>query len=260
MIVTGAPLTTGQLAVLDLATGDVTRLGLAGVSPHYVSTGHLVYAAGDGSVRAVPFDAASLEVTGNPVPLIEGVVVKSTGAADFSISDNGRLVYALGAGGGTQRSLVWVDREGREEAVGAEARSYQALRLAPDGERAAVVVQGGDGNEDVLIYDLVRDIPTRLTFDVAQDSFPIWSPDGDRVVFASSRSGGIMNLFWKAADGTGEAERLTTADTNQYSSSWSPDGQSSVSAETFPQTGFDITVLAMDDERASATLIETEFS
>ena len=63
VIGTGVPLTTGQLAVLDLATGEVTRLGLAGVSPHYVSTGHLVYAAEDGSVRGVPFDATSLEVT-----------------------------------------------------------------------------------------------------------------------------------------------------------------------------------------------------
>ncbi len=99
-----APLTTGQLAVLELDTGDVTRLGLAGVSPHYVSTGHLVYAAEDGSVRAVPFDATSLEVTGNPVPLVEGVMVKLSGAANFSISDNGRLVYALGAG---NRGIQW---------------------------------------------------------------------------------------------------------------------------------------------------------
>ena len=64
------PLTSGQLALLDLGTGEVTQLGLAGVSPRYVATGHLVYAAEDGSVRAVPFDATSLEVTGNPVPLL----------------------------------------------------------------------------------------------------------------------------------------------------------------------------------------------
>ena len=78
VISTGAPLTTWQLAVLDLRTGEVTRLGLAGISPHYVSTGHLVYAAEDNSLRAVPFDATSLAVTGNPVPLIEDVVVKAS--------------------------------------------------------------------------------------------------------------------------------------------------------------------------------------
>ena len=92
-ILTGTTLTTGQLAVLDLATGEVTQLGLAGVSPHYVSTGHLVYAAEDGSLRAVSFDAGTLSVTGSPVPLVDNIPVKLSGAADFDVSDNGRLVY-----------------------------------------------------------------------------------------------------------------------------------------------------------------------
>ena len=77
--------------MLALETGQITRLGLAGVSPHYVSTGHLVYAVEDGSVRAVPFDAASLEAIGNSVPLVEGVIVKASGAANFGISDTGRI-------------------------------------------------------------------------------------------------------------------------------------------------------------------------
>ena len=157
----GRPLTTGQLAVLDLDTGDVTRLNLAGVSPHYVSTGHLVYAAEDGSVRAVPFDADRLDVTGNPVPLIEGVAVKGSGAANFSISDGGRLVYALGGveGALTQRTLVWVDRDGREEPAVAEPRDFQEFSLSPDGTRVAVRVSGTD-DSDVWIFDLIpRRIP-----------------------------------------------------------------------------------------------------
>ena len=93
-------------------SGDVTPLGLAGVSPRYVSTGHLVYAT-DGAVRAVPFDATSLEVTGSPVTLIDGVAMTVNGAAEFSISD-GRLVCALSATGGLS-SLLWVDRAGGEE-------------------------------------------------------------------------------------------------------------------------------------------------
>ena len=105
VISTGLTLTTGQLAVLDLDTGEVTRLGLAGVSPRYVSTGHLIYAAVDGSMRAVPFDATSLDVTGNPVPLIEGVVVKGSGAANFAISDNGRLVYVSGSAAALAKAL-----------------------------------------------------------------------------------------------------------------------------------------------------------
>ena len=125
-------LTTGQLAVLDLNTDEVTRLGLAGVSPHYVSTGHLVYAVEDGSLRAVPFDAGSLEVTGNPVPLVEGVMVKASGAANFSISNDGRLVYASDAGGRTSRTVVWVDRNGREEPLtGLPAADYRSVDVSP---------------------------------------------------------------------------------------------------------------------------------
>ena len=165
VIGSGATLATGQLAVLDLATTEVRRLGLAGVSPHYVSTGHLVYAAEDGSVRAVPFDAAALEITGNPVPLVEGVRVKASGAADFSISDKGRLVYALGAGGGgAQRSLIWVDREGREELTAAPLQPYRTLSLSPDGTRAAAGIVDG-GNADVWVSELARGTLTRVTTD-----------------------------------------------------------------------------------------------
>ena len=125
VISTGAPQNTGQLAVLDLVTGDVTRLGLAGVSPHYVPTGHLVYASEDGAVHGVPFDVATFEVTGSPVLLIDSVAIEGSGAAHFSIADNGRLVYVPGTGGpARQRSLMWVDREGREEPLTAPQRDY----------------------------------------------------------------------------------------------------------------------------------------
>ena len=130
----GPPRRTGQLAVLDLSTGEVRQLGLAGVSPRYVPTGHLVYAAEDGSVRAVPFDTTSLEVTGNPVPLLEGVMVKPDGAANFSISHNGRLVYALAAGrDSASTSLAWVDRAGTAEVIETiPAGAYDGPRLSPD--------------------------------------------------------------------------------------------------------------------------------
>ena len=261
VVTAGTPLTNGQLAVLDLATGEVTHLGLAGVSPHYVSTGHLVYAVEDGSVRAVPFDTASLTVMGSPVPLLEGVSVKTSGAANFSLSSDGRLVYALDVGGaGAEHSLVWVDREGREEPIGAEPREYRALRLSPDGERAAVVVRDADGAEDVHIYDLARDIPTRFTFDAEDDSYPVWSPDGQRVVFSSQRDG-EWNLFGKAADGTGEPERLATSQTRQMASDWSPDGRFLIFTESLPETGFDIAARAMDGDAGSEAnmLVQTEF-
>ena len=254
VIGTSAPLTTGQLAVLDLATGDVTRLGLAGVSPHYVLTGHLVYAAEDGSLRAVPFDASSLEVTGNPVPLIEGVVVKTSGAADFSISDNGRLVYALSSGVGTQRSLVWVDREGSEEPIEMPPRPYYAARLSPDGTRIAVEVR--DENVDVWVHDLGRGTQTRLTFDEGLDRFPVWTPDGERIAFSSDREGGTRDIFWKLAVGTGQPERVVSYPDQALDSwSWTPDGQSLLINEN----GRDISMVTLGGDQARQPVLEEDF-
>ena len=189
---TAAPRTTGQLAVLDLDTEAVTQLGLAGVSPHYDSTGHLVYAAEDGSVRAVPFDTASLTVTGNPVPLLEGVVVKPSGAANFSLSDNGRLVYALRAGGSViERSLVWVSREGEETPIPAPPREYVSARVSPDGTRVALAIF--DQENDIWVWNAPDGPLTRLTFAAETDILGHWTPDGDRVVFSSARDGDTQN-------------------------------------------------------------------
>ena len=219
------PLTDGQLGVFDLETGDVTPLGLAGVSPHYVSTGHLVYGAEDGSVRAVPFDASALEVTGNPVPLVENVVVKDSGAANFSISDAGSLAYVPGRGPSTNRTLALVDLNGGVTSLNVPPAPYRSPRLSPDGGKLAVQTADDDG--DVLwLYDLAGDTQIQqLTFD-GDNQRPVWTPDSERITFSSDRDG-TMSLYWMPADGSGVAERLTTADegTSHWSGSWSPDGQ-----------------------------------
>ena len=258
---TDAPLTNGQLAVLDLATGDVTRLGLAGVSPHYVSTGHLVYAAEDQSVRAVPFDATSLEVTGNPVPLIEGVVVKPSGAADFSISDNGRLVYALDAGGGTQRSLVWVDREGREEPLGAgwQPDQYIYPRISPDGARVAVAVTDTTGdNTDLWVLDLARGSRTRITFGGNNRFFPVWTRDGAHVTFADG-AGTPNRVLMAAADGSGQTDTLLDRNERQFPTSWAPDGRTLAFYVDHPETARDLWVLPLEGDQTPAPFLATPF-
>ena len=258
VVSTGAPRADGQLAVLDFDSGEITPLGLAGVSPHYVSTGHLVYAAEDGSVRAVPFDVASLEVTGNPVPLVEEVVVKGSGAADFTISDNGTLVYVLGRSrGAIQRSLVWVDREGREDPIAAPPRGYVYPRISPENTRVALDVR--DEEDDIWVWDLAGETLSRLTFAPEADEYGHWAPDGRRVIFNSARDGGD-NIYWKAADGTGTAEPLTENDLELRVNAVTPDGTriiaSTASNGAEPR---DLMVVTLDGDGATDTLVGTEF-
>ena len=149
----GNNLAGGQLAALALETRQVTPLGLAGTSPYFDSTGHLVYTAADGSVRAAPFDPDRLVITGDPVQLIDGVVAKTSGAANLSISRNGRLVYVAAVAGGPQRTLVWVDRDGSEERLAAPPRAYNYPRISPDDSQIALDIRDQDN-------DRVKPIPS----------------------------------------------------------------------------------------------------
>ena len=221
MAVTNDGPTNGQLKVLDLNTGDVTRLGLAGTSPRFISTGHLVYATEDGSVRGVAFDATTLEVTGAPVTLVEGVQVKPSGAANFSISDDGRLVYIPGERGlaPVPRYLAWVDRSGTAEVVETiPADTFDGPRLSPDGARLLVRAEG-----DFRIYELDSGRETRVTTDGLASNYGEWAPDGSEVAYSRIDAQGT-NIWRQPADGTGEARRLTAMDGKVHVDSWSPDG------------------------------------
>ena len=194
-----------QIAVLSLETGEQKVVLRGGSYPRYSPTGHLLYGVQE-NLWAVGFDLSRLETVGDPVPVQEGVLTKFQGTADFDVSDNGSLIYVPGGAGlGDERTLVWVDRQGREEPLRAPPAPYESPRISPDGRHVAV--QLGASNADVMVYDLQRDTSTRLTFDPAQDRWPIWSPDGLRVLFSSNREG-PSNIYSKAADGTGATERL----------------------------------------------------
>ncbi len=252
--------TEGDLAVLDRGTGDVVRLPVSGTSPRYVPTGHIVYASADGSIQAVPFDLGRRAVTGNPVPVIEGVTVKPTGAANFDFSDDGRLVFASGAAGTIANSLWWVDREGRETAITAPPRNYVYAHVSPDGTRLSLDVR--DQEYDIWVWDLGRETPTRLTFDAASDQYGLWTPDNRRLIFNSARDAST-GLYWQAADGTGVVEKLTGAGAGggmPFPNAVSPDGTQVVFRTPSGTTSDDLYVLSLDGDRAISPLLATEFS
>ena len=219
-----------RIAVVSTETGQVTYLLPGGSNPRYSPTGHLVYGVG-GTLRAVGFDAERLALTSdNPVPVVENVSTKVTGAANFSVADNGSLVYVSGGGGaaGPQRSLVWVDREGSETPLDSPLLGYRRPRVSPDGTRVAVDVRAG-GSVSIWIHDLGRGTEAILTTDATNDRAPLWTPDGERVLFFSDRDGG--GLFSKVVDTPGEAELVMTGregTTYIEPDAWSADGRTLV--------------------------------
>ena len=241
-----------QIVVQSLTTGERETLITGGRDARYVPTGHLVYGL-NGVILAVPFDVGTRQVLGGPVSLIDGVRAGSdttSGAMHFALADNGSLIYVPGAaGGGGVVSLTWVDRDGDGESIPAPPRAYDHLRVSPDGTRIAVDIADGD-NTDVWIWDLARETATQLTFDEEDDFFPLWTPDSARVVFASDREGG--GVFWKAADGTGQVERLKDGLARPYA--WAADGRL-----IFDQAG-DIGMLTMEGERTEEMLLNAEFA
>ncbi|MDA2935376.1 hypothetical protein MYX82_13720, partial [Acidobacteria bacterium AH-259-D05] len=127
--------------VLSLESGERKNL-LEGSRPWYVPTGHIVYER-SGSLFAVPFDNDRLQVIGSPTPLAQKLRVHRPGFAQFAVSDNGTLVYAPGSGG-VRGELVWMDRQGRTEALDIR-RNFVDLRISPDGQRVALGIQEGSG-------------------------------------------------------------------------------------------------------------------
>ena len=217
-----------QIAVLSLDTGEQKVLVRGGSFPRYAPSGHLLYGV-QGNLWAVGFDPDRLETRGDPVPVLEDVLMKDEGGGvNVGVSENGSLIYVPRDAGtiGAPRTLVWVDREGREEELRAPPAPYEAPRISPDGRAVAVEV-GDPGNTDVIVYDLARETSTRLTFDPGADGWPLWSPDGQRILFRSDRDG-APNIYAVAANGTGQPARVTTSGTNHAPQSWSGDGETLV--------------------------------
>jgi serine/threonine-protein kinase len=255
-IVSTGSIDAAQIALLNLETNVKKVLVRGGTHAQYVQTGHLVYGAA-GGLYAVPFDLESLEVTGSPVKVLEQVAVTGDGAVNAAVSQDGTLGYVRPAVGGTARTLVWVDRKGHEDSITAPPRPYIYPRLSPDGTRVALEVW--DQDRDIWIWNLARETLTRLTDQPGRDGFPVWTPDGARLVFGSARDGST-NLFWRSADATGPVERLTTSGKNQFPYSISRSGNQLVVREDDLETGFDISVVSLIGDRRATSLIRTGFN
>jgi serine/threonine protein kinase len=255
-----AAISKPRVMVQSLKTGEEKEL-FAGTLAQYLPTGHIVYQLpNSNNLFAAPFDLDNLEITGGSVPIIEGAE-----SADFSKS--GTLIYipqpTIGAGpmgaSAPGNTLVWVDRQGKEDPLAANPNQYWYFRISPDGKRVALSVASAS-KRDIWVLDVVRETLTRLTFDEGQKLAPIWTPDGKRIVYAVI-SVQPMRICWKAADGTGTVETLVSApDRSLAPYSWSKDGKILVLAElSLAPLQMDIAALSMEGDRERKQLLHEDY-
>ncbi len=224
--------------------------------PQFAPPGQLLYVK-EGTLVAQAFDPSAMKIRGEPVPVAEKIGMNANGQSDFSVSDNGVLVYRGGAS--NEDRLVWVDRNGKELSEVDKPGQYEATALSPDGARLAIEMRAArSGKNAVWIRDLARGVTSRLTFDDSSGSSPVWSPDGTRVLFSSDRSG-TPSLFEKSAAGTGSDKEVWECGETLLANDWSRDGKFLAVNRLTAKTSFDIWIVPMDGSGKPFAFVQSPF-
>ena len=207
--------------VVSRRTGERRELLRGGSFARYLSPGYLVYGQA-GRLMAVRFDPHSLQLTGRAVPAVENVdLTYDNSAAPFAVSQTGVLVYRQGGDWFARRRVVWVDRTGTVTPVGIEPGAFISAALSPDGKHVALAAFR-DGRSNIHVHDLAAGTTSQLTFDNL-DIAPIWSPDGQEIVFTTARHG-PYDVYRVPVDRSREEEPLAIGPEDHIAASWSPDG------------------------------------
>jgi Tol biopolymer transport system component/DNA-binding winged helix-turn-helix (wHTH) protein len=187
-------------------------------------SGYLLFTRDD-ALMAQAFDATRLELTGAPLLVTQPVSISTTplrSLAAFSVSGNGVLAYRAGGNTGA-KELVWFDRQGKRLGTVGEPAEYSNPALSPDEKRLVVCrVNPQARTRGLWVFDLVQGTSSRFTFDPADESNPVWSPDGSRIAFTARK--GHLDIFLKAATGSGDAKVLLESGQDKNLVDWSPDG------------------------------------
>ena len=240
-----------NIVVQPLPKGPRKVLQRGGYHGRFLPSGHLVYVH-ESTLFAAPFDLGRLELTGPPVPVVEGIAsTPNSVGSNFAFSDDGTLVYLPGKSVGAASPIHWMDREGKTSVLRSAPSAWNDIRFSPDGQKIALDVTDG-GQTDIWVYEWARDTMSRFTFDLAEDSHAAWAPDGKRIAFASARADkAVTNLYWQRADGTGDVQRLTESKVRQISTSFHPGGRFLAFMEQDPKTNWDIVILPIEGDEAS---------
>ncbi len=238
-----------RIYALSLVNGERKLLIEGGSDARFLPTGHLVFAR-EGRLMAVRFDPDRLEVTGPETPVLDGVSHSihgssssfETGVAHFTVSATGVLAYVAGSVyPETKNDVVWVDRQGREEPLGVDTRSYLSARVSRDGLR--VLLTGDYPPADVWLWDLERQVQIRQTFE-GDHTWAIWGLEPDCFTVDSDHEGPRLVCRKTIDSGLGSIEKLPIQALGP--SSWSPDGEELAVVVHGKKTGHDISIFSRD--------------
>src|ERR1700730_14773601 len=247
------------------------RLMTAESKAVYVRPGFILFLRSQ-TLMARPFDADRLEFTGEAIPVAEEVAYNpQLGQSAFYASDEGTLIYRKGRveqGQGTWR-WSWMDRTGKTSGTIDVPLNLNAdVRVSPDGKQVACFDGGvgfffGSGPADVWVYDLDRNVRTRVTTDAAPDGFPVWSPDGTRLVFSSLRGNGVA-LYEKPSNAAVPEQIVLQSESGMVvvARDWSLDGRFVVFEKNRPAGANyqrDLWVLPMSGDRKPFKYLGTSF-
>ncbi len=213
----------GGVYLASIDGGEPVRILPDAARPVYAPPGYLLVVRGE-SLVAVPFDADELRVTGDVrVVAAETSFNPGNGYGAFSTSDQGTLTYVQGTST-SPSTLVWYDREGNSTPIDGDPATFFDLRLSPDDSRAVATMQGQDsGTGEIWTINLDRGVRTRLAFGGWYHTDPLWSPEGERVLYTSQENGSL-EFYTRRADGTGQQQAFFQTGADKVLYDWSRDG------------------------------------
>jgi serine/threonine protein kinase len=230
----------------------------------YVEPGQLLFMRGN-VLMAQPFDVRNLKLQGEPRQVADSIERIDLSApfpgAIFAASPSGVLVWRRGTLS-PESVLQWVDRSGRKLGAVGEPADYSNPALSPDNRRLAIGIRDPQTNtRDIWIFDLLRGTKTPMTRGPADNLDSIWSPDGTRIAFSSTRAG-QRDIYQTPADGSGSAELLLGGKGGPKNvEDWSLDGQYLVyNYPTGSRFGVGLYVLPLAGDRTPVPFVNTELN
>jgi len=212
-----------SIDIVNIDTGERKRILEGASTAKYVNSGHLLFSR-SGVLYIVPFDDDDLEVSGQPVPVVQGVYsATTTGITNYSISDNGSLVYLPGPIEGESRKIVKIDMKGAVTILDSSAHPYIEPSISPDNKKIAIVIRDGE-DFDIWTFDIARSTLSKLTFGGVNRT-PHWSPDGKTIAYMKRTKEGINGVYLKPSDGSGDEVEVYAGSGRNYVNFWSRDGK-----------------------------------